>query len=150
MPHCMQLFTCLIACATALPSFTEPFTTPPPEGVPYRPDSAPHDLDITPPPLPYRFRPHPHRLHRAHEGVLSKADVVMAVTDKFGTIMDNFAEKISSDFDDVFKHVQLGTPFPDVPDPGFIPPEYPQYPETTPEQAPHDDLGWAADTTPHP
>ena len=83
----------------------------------------------TPPPA---TMPH-HRLHRAHEGshdpkqlptshndgAISKADVVMAVTDKFGTIVDNFAERLAEDFDDVFKNYLIPpqTTPPPTPDP---------------------------------
>ena len=63
--------------------------------------------------VPHRFY---HKLHRIHEnandhhnGPISKADLVMAVIDKFGTTVDNFAENMTEELDGIFKK-HFGTP----------------------------------------
>ena len=143
-PSLAFLAIAFLAGTSALPPFT---TTPPPEAASN--------------PLPNRFMPHRHRFHRAHEdNAISKADLVMAVTDKFGTIMDNFAEKIASDFDDVFKHAAQFPLDPHLPlEQDRLPDPLPDFttplaaPETTPELVWHDDRIWTADSpdlTPHP
>ena len=88
----LLLLLCYALCAFSLELV---FTTPPPDSKP--------TLS-----LPHKFR---HKFHRAHEinretnhnnNGPSKADLVMAVTDKFGTIVNNFAESLAADLDDVF------------------------------------------------